>query len=139
MGPLLGESADSQAKFSKHEGLCGASLSSWQAVGPLRPKQGRRLGLMKLGLEKVFPVELGAVRRSCFGYRIVLFLMKGWTLSRPMDVGLESIYTGFLALPNRVRCKQNLLLLGLKEDCIWKGILEVSGLDNKECRMGGSR
>ena len=56
-----------------------------------------------------------------------------------MDVGLESIDNGFLALPNRVRCKQNLLLLGLKEDCIWKGILEVSGLDNKECRMGGSR
>jgi hypothetical protein len=65
--------------------------------------------------------------------------MKGWTLSRPIDVGLESIDNGFLALPNRVRCKQNLLLLGLKEDCIWKGVLEVSELDNKECRMGGSR
>ena len=34
-----------------------------------------------------------------------LFLMKGWTLDRPMDVGLESIDNGFLALPNRVRCK----------------------------------
>jgi hypothetical protein len=31
--------------------------------------------------------------------------MKGWTLDRPIDVGLESIDNGFLALPNRVRCK----------------------------------
>ena len=22
------------------------------------------------------------------------------------------------------------------EDCVWKRVLEVSGLDNKECRMG---
>ena len=57
--------------------------------------------------------------------------MKGWTLDRPTDVGLESIDNGFLALPNRVRCKQNLLLLGLKEDCIWKIILEVKALDDK--------
>ena len=31
--------------------------------------------------------------------------MKGWMLDRPIDVGLESIDNGFLALPNRVRCK----------------------------------
>ena len=65
--------------------------------------------------------------------------MKGWTLSRPMDVGLGSIDTGFLALPNRVRCKQNLLLLGLKEDCIWKSILDVKALDDKEGSIGKSR
>ena len=37
-----------------------------------------------------------------------LFLMKGWTLSRPVDVGLGSIDNGFLALPNRVRPHKNL-------------------------------
>jgi hypothetical protein len=65
--------------------------------------------------------------------------MKGWTLSRPIDVGLVSIDNGFLTLPNRVRCKTNLLLLGLKEDCIWKSILEVKALDDKEGSVGKSR
>ena len=35
--------------------------------------------------------------------------------------------------------KQNLLLLGLKEDCIWKSILEVKALDDKEGSIGKSR
>ena len=37
-----------------------------------------------------------------------LFLMKGWTLSRPVDVRLGSIDNVFLALPNRVRPYTNL-------------------------------
>ncbi len=37
-----------------------------------------------------------------------LFLMKSWTRSRPIDVGLVSTNNGFLALPNRVRLNTNL-------------------------------
>ena len=47
--------------------------------------------------------KIGVELRAVLATKYWLFLMKGWTLSRPVDVGLVSIDNGFLALPNRVR------------------------------------
>ena len=71
------------------------------------------MGLDEVRVGEVIPSGAGGCEKELFGYQIVLFLMKGWTLSRPMDGGLESIYNGFLALPNRDRHYTVWLILGL--------------------------
>jgi hypothetical protein len=75
---LLGEAAGSQAKgFSKHEGLCGRSLSSWCSQWNHKEKTG---GLREVGLDdEVMLDEEGRIpigaEKSSSGYQIILVVL----------------------------------------------------------------
>jgi hypothetical protein len=95
------------------------------------------VGLRRWGLIKKVGKKIG---RAVLATKLCwLFLMKGWTLSRPIDVGLGSIDNGFTALPNKVRPNKNLANSWVKLGLYLEEGPGDTGIDDKEYRMGKSR